>query len=106
MKRPVSIVASLLAFSSVLSACGASAAGKTEFTEVCLSRMGNSQEKCGCYVSSIEAALTPEQFARLAKAAHDNRQYSGSSWLPQSVHADTEISDALSSATATCLRSV
>lgn len=101
MKRPVSLLASLGLGLAMLGACAAEAAGKDEFAGICAKRMG-SVEKCGCYVDSIEKTLSPDQFARLAKGAHQNRDYSGADWLPSSIRMEPAISDALSTATQTC----
>lgn len=101
MKRPVSLLASFTAGLALLGACAAEAAGKDEFAGICAKRMG-SVEKCGCYVDSIEKTLTPEQFARLAKGAHQNREYSGADWLPNTLRAEPAINDALNEATQVC----
>jgi len=99
MKRPVSLVASLVLAVSA-SACGAAEAGRAEFTEVCLDRMGGAQEKCSCYVASIEKELSPEDFARVAKAVHENRRFTG--MLPAHVSSDPAISPVVQTATMSC----
>jgi hypothetical protein len=68
-----------------------------------MERMGGVQEKCDCYVASIEQALPPDQFARLAQGAHDNRNYAGADWLPNDVSRVPAISTALHQATVSCL---
>jgi hypothetical protein len=99
MKRPVSLVASL-ALAAVAGACGAAEAGRAEFTEICLDRMGGAQEKCSCYVASIEKELSPENFARVAQAAYDNRRFNG--MLPAQVSTDPAIGSAVQTATMSC----
>ena len=55
MKRPVSLVASLLLSLGVASACSAAAAGKTEIAGACSSKMGSEQ---GCALNLEEAFLS------------------------------------------------
>jgi hypothetical protein len=69
-----------------------------------MKRMGNSQPRCDCYVGSIETALTPDEFASLAKGAYENRNFSGTDWLPGNIRANAKISGALSDATAKCMQ--
>jgi hypothetical protein len=83
-----------------LAGCGAAPAGKAEFASVCLDRMGKQQEKCSCYVDTIEKELSPEQFAAVAKGAQDNRRMS--SMLPESLMSEPAVSDAVLSATTQC----
>ena len=102
MKRPVSLVASLLIASAMpvtLAGCGAAPAGKTEFASVCVDRMGN-QQKCSCYVDSIEKELSAEQFAAVAKGAQENRRMSA--MLPESLMSQPAVSDAMLNATNQC----
>lgn len=100
MKRPVSLVPFVLA-AGLLAGCGGAKAGKAEFAQICAKRMA-SVEKCGCYVDSIEKALTPEQFATLAEGAHQNRDFAGAGWLPVKVQSDQAIAGALTAATTAC----
>jgi hypothetical protein len=103
MNRPVSLVASLLiatAMPVTLAGCGAAPAGKAEFASVCLDRMGKQQEKCSCYVDTIEKELSPEQFAAVAKGAQENRRMS--SMLPESLMSQPAVSEAVLSATTQC----
>ena len=67
--------------------------------------MGGAQQKCDCYVASIERALSPDQFAQLARGVHDNRNYAGSDWLPNNISRIPAISSAIRDATASCLTS-
>lgn len=99
MKRPAFLVATLALVGAV--GCSAEDVGKDEFAGICAKRMG-SAEKCGCYVDTIEKTLSPDQFAALAKGAHQNRDYSGADWIPNTVRSDPAIGDALSVATQTC----
>jgi hypothetical protein len=99
MKRPVSLVASLLMVGMLAAGCGAAKAGKAELAQVCAERMG-SQTKCACYVDSIEKDLTPEQFAAVAQGAFDNRRMTG--MVPTSMMSDPTIGGVLASATTAC----
>jgi len=99
MKRPVSLVASLLMVGTLAAGCGAAKAGKAELAQVCTDRMG-SQIKCGCYVDSIEKALTPEQFAQVAQGAFENRRMSG--MMPAALMSDPSIGGAIADATTAC----
>jgi hypothetical protein len=103
MKLRVSLGASLLFAAAALAACGGKPPGKADLAQACMERMGGVQEKCDCYVASIEQALPPDQFARLAQGAHDNRNYAGADWLPNDVSRVPAISTALHQATVSCL---
>ncbi|HVY88656.1 MAG TPA: hypothetical protein VG942_07300 [Hyphomonadaceae bacterium] len=102
MKRPVSLVASLVLVIAA-GGCGAAKATKADFAQVCLQRLGNAQAKCTCYVDSIEKALSPEKFATVAQGVYDNRQFTG--MIPESVMGDAQISGAITDANTACLRS-
>lgn len=102
MKRPVSLVVSFLmatAMPAALAGCGAAPAGKTELASACVDRMGN-QQKCSCYVDSIEKELSAEQFAAVARGAQENRRMS--SMLPESLMSQRDVSDAMHNATTAC----
>ena len=99
MERRVSLVTPL-ALALVAGACGAAEAGRAEFIEICLDRTGGAQEKCSCYVASIENELSPENFARVAQAAHDNRRFNG--MLPAEISSDPAIGSAVQTATMSC----
>lgn len=99
MKRPVSLVASLITLGTMTAACGAAPAGKPELAEVCKIRMGASAN-CSCYVDSIEQALSPEQFAAVAQGAEDNRRMS--TMLPENLMSNIAVSDALATAAKSC----
>jgi hypothetical protein len=102
MKRPVSLVASLILVGTMTAACGAAEAGKTELAAACQARMG-SAANCDCYVDSIEQTLSPEQFAEVAQGAEDNRRMSG--MLPENLMSKISVSDALASAAKACFTS-
>ncbi len=90
MKRPVSLAASLISavLLAALPTAGCSAAktpGKEDVAQACMERMGGVQQRCDCYVATIEKSLTPDQFTQLAKGAYDNRNYAGADWLPNNV---------------------
>lgn len=70
-----------------------------------MQRMGGVQQRCDCYVATIEKALTPDQFTELAKGAYDNREYAGADWLPNNVRSVPAISTALQTAATSCLTS-
>lgn len=100
MKRPVSFVSLVLA-AGLMAGCGAQAAGKAEFAEVCTERIG-SAEKCACYTDSVEKGLSPELFSRVATGAHQMRDMAGSDWIPATVTKEPAISAALAEATTAC----
>jgi hypothetical protein len=104
MKRPVSVVASLVVAAAATSACGGAKAGKTELTEVCLDRLGGSAANCSCYVEAIERELSPELFQRVAQGAYDNRRYSG--MVPVALSSEPAIGSALQAATTACFGTV
>lgn len=99
MKRPVSFLASLLAFGTLTAACGAAPAGKTELADACKSRMG-ANANCSCYVDSIEQALSPEQFSAVAQGAVDHRRMG--TMLPENLMSNIAVSDALATAAQSC----
>lgn len=99
MKRPVSLVASLIAFGTMTAACGGAPAGKAELADACKSRMG-SGANCACYVDSIEQALSPEQFAAVAQGAVEYRRMS--TMLPENLMLNIAVSDALATAAKSC----
>ncbi len=104
MKRAVSFVSPVLAgvlAAGLLAGCGAAKIGKTEFADLCTKRMG-SAEKCGCYADNVEKALSPEQFSKVASGAHQLRDVSGSTWIPNTVTSDATVSEALNAATTAC----
>ncbi len=98
MKRPVSVVASLLLAMGTLSACGA-AAGKTQVTAVCGTKMG-SDAKCTCFADALEKGLTPEEFATVAKGIDDNKNFAG--LLPTNLGDNPKISSVIAEASASC----
>ena len=99
MKLPVSLVALLALASAMPAGCGAQA-GKAEFSEVCLEKMGGSQAKCACYVDSLSAALSPDEFSKAAQAVVDNRRFVG--LVPEELNRDRVIESATTTAAKTC----
>jgi hypothetical protein len=104
MKRHAWLVASLVAATTLAASCGGKPPGKADLAQACMQRMGGVQQKCDCYVASIEKALPPDQFNQLAQGARDYAGYSGD-WLPNNVSSIPEISTALHQATLSCLTS-
>src|SRR5262249_37261406 len=100
MKFPVSIVAFLVLAPAVPAGCGAAQASKAQFSEVCLEKMGGSQAKCACYVDSLSASLSPDQFNKTAQAVIDNRRFVG--LLPEELNRDGTIESATTTAAKTC----
>lgn len=98
MKRPVSLVASLLLTLGVAGACSAAAAGKPQMAEACSSKMG-SAKGCACFADNMEKALSPEEFGQAAQAMYDNKT---SNMMPSTLGADAKISGAFSEATMAC----
>jgi hypothetical protein len=98
MKRPVSVVASLVLALGTLSACGA-AAGKPQVTEVCGTKMG-SDTKCTCFADALEKGLTPEEFASVAKGIEDNKDFAG--LLPTNLSDNPKISGVVAEASQSC----
>lgn len=98
MKRPVSLVASLLLTLGVAGACSAAAAGKPQMAEACSSKMG-SAKGCACFADNMEKALSPEEFGQVAQAMYDNKS---SDMMPGRLGSDAKISGAFSQATMAC----
>jgi hypothetical protein len=106
MKRHVSLGASLVgvgALALLAAGCG-KPPGKADLAQACMQRMGGVQQKCDCYVASIQQALSPDQFNVLAQGARDYAGYAGD-WLPNNVSSIPAISTALQQATVSCLTS-
>jgi hypothetical protein len=104
MKRLAWLVPSLIATTALVASCGGKPPGKADLAQACMQRMGGVQEKCDCYVASIEKALSPADFSQLAKGAREYEGYSGD-WLPSNVSRIPTISTALHQATLSCLTS-
>lgn len=101
MDRRVSAVTSLLAATACLSACSQQA-GKTELTDVCLEKFGGNSEMCDCFIGSMEASLTSDQFAELSQAVYDNRRFSGD-WIPGPIRSNPEFRMKLADANTACM---
>ncbi len=99
MKRPVSLVASLLLTIGVAGACSAAAAGKPQMAEACSSKMG-SAKGCACFADNLEKALSPEEFGQVAQAMYDNKK--SSNMMPSNIGSNDKISGAFSQATMAC----
>lgn len=98
MKRPVSLVASLLLTIGAAGACSAAAAGKPQMAEACSSKMG-SAKGCACFAETLEKNLSPEEFGQVAQAMYDNKS---SDMMPGNLGSDAKISGAFSEATMAC----
>jgi hypothetical protein len=96
----VSFFASFGLAALAVAACGAQP-GKEEFVEVCMQKMGGVQDRCTCYVDSVMAAVTPDQFTETARAVVDNRRFSG--FIPEAARRDSAVDSAIATATASCL---
>lgn len=101
MDHRVTAFASFVAATVCLSACSASA-GKTEMTDACLDKFGGRTELCDCFVTNFETKLSPDQFAKLSKAVHDNRRFSGD-WIPGQIRTDNEFRLVVSDANTACV---
>lgn len=98
MKRPVSLVASLVLVLGI-AGCSAAAAGKPQIAGACTSKMG-SEQGCACFADALEKALTPEEFGQVAKAMDDNKRFSD--MMPGSVSSDAKLASAFTEATQSC----
>ena len=105
IKRHAWTVASLIATTACATGCGGKPPGKAELAQACRQRTGGVQQKCDCYVASIEKALTPDPFSQLAPGVDENRNYAGAGWLPNKFSRIPAIGAALHDATANCLAS-
>jgi hypothetical protein len=104
MKRPVSIVASLVVVALVSTGCTfGRQATKADFMDICLKRFGNSQPKCTCFVGSLEQDLPDDLFDSVVQGAYLNRNFPAKDWVPGSVRSNARVSSALDTATQTCL---
>jgi len=99
MKRPVSLVASLVLALGISGACSAAVVGKPQITSACSTKMG-SEPKCVCFADALEKGLTPEEFATVAKAIDDNARFS--ELLPATLHNDPKIASVVGEATRSC----
>lgn len=98
MKRPVSLVASLV-LALGLVGCSAAAAGKPQIASACSSKMG-SETKCGCFADALEKGLTPEEFGTVAKAIDDNARFS--ELVPTSIHDNAKFAAVINEASSAC----
>lgn len=100
MKRPVSLVASLVFGLGALAACGGQAAsGKDLLATICGEKEGTGLN-CACFADALATNLTPEKLANVTKAIDDNRR--GARFLPASLADDAEVAETISAARMTC----
>ena len=62
--------------------------------------MGVTLAKCACYVDSLSAALSPDEFNKTAQAVVDNRRFVG--LVPEELNRDRVIESATTTAAKTC----
>lgn len=93
----------LVVFATVgLAACGGPAAGKAELVSVCQSKLGsNSGEKCECFATNLEGALSEDNFAKLAGAIDDSKRLSGD-WIPGPMRSNAAMSGPITEASVAC----
>jgi hypothetical protein len=99
MKRPVSLVASLVTAIGMLSACGAAPMGKEQLASICGEKASSSVD-CSCFTTALETNLAPEQFARVVKAIDDNRRFTG--FVPGEIANDTSLGTMVNEAQLNC----
>lgn len=98
MKRPVSLVASLVVL-GMLSACGEAAVGKDQLATLCGEKAGGSLN-CSCFATALQTNLAPEQFQKVAKAIDENRRFTG--FIPANLADDEAIGASISQAQTSC----
>lgn len=99
MKRPVSLVASLVFTLGTLAACSAEAGGGDQLATVC-GEKASSSLNCTCFSTALQTNLAPEQFERVARAIGENRRYTG--FIPANLADDATIGASISAAQASC----
>lgn len=100
MKRPVSLVASLVFALGALAACGGqAAAGKDLLATIC-GEKGGTGLNCSCFADTLATNLSPEKLANVARAVDENRR--GTRFLPASLADDAEVAETISAARTTC----
>lgn len=100
MKRPVSLVASLVIGLGTLAACGAEAAGGKELLATICGEKEGTGLNCSCFADTLATNLTPEKLADVTKAVDSNRR--GARFLPASLADDAEIADTITIARMNC----
>lgn len=99
MKRPVSLVASLVFGLGMLSACGEAQMGKEQLASIC-GEKASSSVNCSCFTTALETNLEPEQFARVVRAIDDNRRYTG--FVPGEIANDATLGAMVTTAQLNC----
>jgi len=101
MKRPVSLVASLVVILGTFSvaACSEASIGKDQLAAICGEKAGSSLN-CSCFTDALQTSLPPEQFAKVAKAIDENRRYTG--FIPADLSDDPSIGAGITQAQASC----
>jgi hypothetical protein len=101
MKRPVSLVASLVLMLGTfsVSACSEAPIGKDQLATICGEKAGSSLN-CSCFTDSLQTNLPPEQFAKVAKAIEENRRFTG--FIPVDLGDDPTIGASITQAQTSC----
>ena len=101
MKRPVSLVASLVLILGTfsVSACSEAPVGKEQLATICGEKAGSSLN-CTCFTDALQTSLPPEKFAKVAKAIEENRRFTG--FIPTTLVDDASISAAIMQAETSC----
>jgi hypothetical protein len=100
MKRPVSLVASLVFVLGTLAGCGAQASGGKDLLATICGEKGGTGLDCSCFADALATNLTPEKLADVTKAVDENRR--GARFLPASLADDAEVANTISEARMTC----
>ncbi len=101
MKRPVSLVASLVLILGTfsVSACSEAPIGKDQLATICGEKAGSSLN-CSCFTDALQTSLPPEQFAKVAKAIEENRRFTG--FIPANLVDDANIGAGIMQAQTSC----
>ncbi len=101
MKRPVSLVASLVLMLGTfsVSACSEAPIGKEQLATICGEKAKSSLD-CSCFTDSLQTNLPPEQFAKVAKAIEENRRFTG--FIPVDLGDDPAIGAGIAQAETSC----
>ncbi len=101
MKRPVSLVVSLVLMLGTfsVSACSEVSVGKDQLATICGEKAGKGLN-CSCFTDKLQTELPADQFARVAKAIEENRRFSG--FLPVTLGDDPSIGATIMQAQASC----
>lgn len=101
MKRPVSLVASLVFVLGTFSvtACSEAPIGKEQLATICGEKAGPSLN-CSCFSDALQTNLAPEQFQRVAKAIDENRRFTG--LVPDNLAVDASVGESITQAQMSC----